>query len=295
MLTAIAYKLVFAVAFIALASYFDLRQRRVPNALTLPVIAIGVAANAYSNAGQEYYFALFFAFAFSYVLYRLGAWAGGDAKFFTALFAIHSFGAFSFIGIFLGAALLLVPVLVALHAREFLAMRGRVLSALAASVRNALIAGLLSVPFAYAVGAAVPESILLAIASAFLASFLLKVFLLARASILGETVRVEELKQGMVLDGRIYVRAGKVSIWLPPTAKELITIAMQKGIEGIRGRMAVKGIALASGSATGLSAAEIAAIRKAGMRKARIRESLPFVPVLGAGYLLYSALAGWFV
>lgn len=283
---AIAYKLAFAVAFISLASYFDLRQRRVPNALTLPVVAIGVAANAYSNAGLEYYLALSLAFTFSYALYRLGAWAGGDAKFFTALFAIQSFGAFSFVGIFLNSALLLVPVLVALHAGEFFAMRKKMRGILSASARNALVAGLLYAPFAYVAGAAILESTMLAIAAAFLVSFLLKIFLLARASIMKKTVFAEDLREGMVLDGRIYVRAGRAGAWLPPAAKELINIAMQKGIAGVRDRMAVKGIVIASGGAAGLGAAEIAAIKKAGVGKVRIRESLPFVPALGAGYLL---------
>ncbi|MEK6924161.1 MAG: prepilin peptidase [Candidatus Micrarchaeota archaeon] len=75
-----------ALAFAVAASFFDLRERRIPNALNFAAGALAAAA-AVASGAEMIPFALFslFSFIFAYALYKLGAWAGGDAKFFTAL------------------------------------------------------------------------------------------------------------------------------------------------------------------------------------------------------------------
>ncbi len=81
-----AITLVLSLAYALAASAFDLKERRIPNSLNYAGIALAVAAAVLGNANLVLFAAFSAAaYAFSYLLYRLGAWAGGDAKFFTAL------------------------------------------------------------------------------------------------------------------------------------------------------------------------------------------------------------------
>ncbi len=75
-----------SLAYAAIAAAWDLSSRRIPDALNLAGVVIAVIAAVLSGTSLLPFAALSVAaFAFAYVLYRLGAWAGGDAKFFTAL------------------------------------------------------------------------------------------------------------------------------------------------------------------------------------------------------------------
>ena len=78
-----------AFAFIAAASVFDLRFRRIPDLLNAGFFVLCLAASLYYGTGVLAQFALFSALSlfFSLLLYRMGAWGGGDAKFFIALSA----------------------------------------------------------------------------------------------------------------------------------------------------------------------------------------------------------------
>jgi preflagellin peptidase FlaK len=84
-----------AVIFFLIASYTDLKRREVPEALTIGLIGAGLFLHLLeslikSDASfiiSSVYMAVL-AFVFSYFLYRIGAWAGGDVKLFTGLGAI---------------------------------------------------------------------------------------------------------------------------------------------------------------------------------------------------------------
>ena len=107
--------LFFGVSLIGLliASYTDLKQRMVYNKLSYPLIAIGLVGHLAwavieSNPMIFAYSALatIFGFAFAYLLWKLGVWAGGDVKLFTGLAALNpinpniaSFLGFSIAGI----------------------------------------------------------------------------------------------------------------------------------------------------------------------------------------------------
>ena len=82
--------LALAVAFALLASYFDLKKRIVPDWLNAVffVIALGMGVLMQVDLVQQIAFACV-AFAFAFVLYRLGGWAGGDAKFYAALLSFY--------------------------------------------------------------------------------------------------------------------------------------------------------------------------------------------------------------
>ena len=109
-----------AAAFCIIASAYDLRERRIPNALNygglIAAIAFGIAA----GAGTWFALLVAWSFVFAYALYRLGVWAGGDAKFFTALsafLAVTRIDAFLPFELFLLSVLFLVPVAILLFAQ----------------------------------------------------------------------------------------------------------------------------------------------------------------------------------
>ncbi len=83
---------------LAVATYTDFKQRIVPNWLSFGMIGIGLAGHAV----QSYFstdlsaFAIALAvtaltFAVAFVLWKVGVWAGGDVKLFTALAALNPF------------------------------------------------------------------------------------------------------------------------------------------------------------------------------------------------------------
>ena len=77
------------------ASYFDLRIREIPALLSYGLILIGLAGNAALSLVTSNTLFLVQAFvlcalcfSFAFLLYKLGVWAGGDAKLFAALGAL---------------------------------------------------------------------------------------------------------------------------------------------------------------------------------------------------------------
>ena len=78
-----------AFVFIVAASVFDLRFRRLPYLLNACFFAFAALASVFSQPGTFPSFAVFslLSFCFAFLLYRAGAWGGGDAKFFVALCA----------------------------------------------------------------------------------------------------------------------------------------------------------------------------------------------------------------
>jgi archaeal preflagellin peptidase FlaK len=80
------------------ASYSDLKRGIIPNKLTFPLIAIGIILNGiYAFTIGNIWFIIICAvvtgviFALGYLFWKMGAWAGGDVKLFTALAALVPF------------------------------------------------------------------------------------------------------------------------------------------------------------------------------------------------------------
>lgn len=80
------------------ASYSDLKRGIIPNKLTFPLIAIGIILNGiYAFTIGNFWFIIICAvvtgviFALGYLFWKMGAWAGGDVKLFTALAALVPF------------------------------------------------------------------------------------------------------------------------------------------------------------------------------------------------------------
>lgn len=77
------------------ASYSDLKRGIIPNKLTFPLIALGIILNGiYAFMIGEIWFIVMclvitgVIFALGYIFWKMGAWAGGDVKLFTALAAL---------------------------------------------------------------------------------------------------------------------------------------------------------------------------------------------------------------
>lgn len=80
------------------ASYSDLKWGIIPNKLTFPLIAIGIILNSvYAFMVGEIWSIVMclvitgIIFALGYIFWKIGAWAGGDVKLFTALAALLPF------------------------------------------------------------------------------------------------------------------------------------------------------------------------------------------------------------
>ena len=82
----VASLLAFTVTFVFLIIYsiFDIRERKVPNHIMLLGNVIGLIVNTFSGHFYEnmllHIFALSFTILISYILFRLGAFGGADAK-----------------------------------------------------------------------------------------------------------------------------------------------------------------------------------------------------------------------
>lgn len=89
---------IIAIAACLYASYSDLKRGIIPNKLTFPLIAIGLVLNGiYAVMIGELWFIVVclvvtgVIFALGYLFWKMGAWAGGDVKLFTALAALIPF------------------------------------------------------------------------------------------------------------------------------------------------------------------------------------------------------------
>lgn len=83
------------------ASYTDIKKGIIPNKLTFPLIAFGLILNGiYAFMLGEIWYIIICAvvtgivFVLGYLFWKMGAWAGGDVKLFTAIAALIPFYAF---------------------------------------------------------------------------------------------------------------------------------------------------------------------------------------------------------
>jgi archaeal preflagellin peptidase FlaK len=91
--------IIIAVVACIYASYSDLKEGVIRNKLTFPLIALGIVLNAIYVFTSDASILLFIEcavvtgviFALGYIFWKMGAWAGGDVKLFTALAALLPF------------------------------------------------------------------------------------------------------------------------------------------------------------------------------------------------------------
>jgi preflagellin peptidase FlaK len=320
----------------AIATAYDLRERRIPNAVNFAFLTAGVALTVYFKWNTPEYFAGYFAFvaasfAFAYVLYKLGAWAGGDVKFFLALGSLYPLAknaslsnAFDFLAIlviFVFAALAIVPVLVAIALKKSpgitAPLKGYLKDALAGAAKaapfSAALIGVLNAAFnvnillflaiaatsffvklPFFVGVVFFAAMLffetnatlaalpLSFAAIALVAFSIKSFPECSAKVLRRKLKISEVKEGDIPAYTIYLDGkGKPRIWRPG-----FSAALKAASEG-RLELAPKGRVVANSlAARGLTNAEIRKLKALGIKALEVKETTPFAPALGIGWLL---------
>ncbi|MFH1106446.1 MAG: A24 family peptidase [Candidatus Micrarchaeota archaeon] len=145
-------------AFSAAASFTDLKSREIPDWLNYGFLLVGAGLALYLNGPGALLglFAVVLAwFCFAYAVYRLGAWAGGDVKFFSAMAPYaFVFGGdwLSFLPVFMASAVLLVPLLVLIHFRDVWRLKGEILGVAVKGLFPAFSGGISSYVFLSVVG-----------------------------------------------------------------------------------------------------------------------------------------------
>lgn len=135
-----------AAIYAIVASVFDFRLRIIPDWLNYGAVVVAVGLAAVSGK-LNFDYALFVAwgFVFSYALYKLGAWAGGDVKFFTgasAWFAlIHAFNPLQLIAVFIASAVLTLPVAMVWYGKRILQNKHLLEPLVPSSIKNGLYGG----------------------------------------------------------------------------------------------------------------------------------------------------------
>lgn len=73
-----------------IAAYTDVKSQIIPNKLTFTTLILGISILSIyyifsKDFNPAYYLSIILVYVFSYILWRLGVWAGGDVKLFTAI------------------------------------------------------------------------------------------------------------------------------------------------------------------------------------------------------------------
>lgn len=318
------FPLFLSIAFCVAASFFDLRERRIPNFLNAAGALLAVFfAVANGVALTDFFLIAAASFLFAYVLYRIGAWAGGDAKFFTVLCALLASTTPNFLlipALFLLSALLTAPVAL-IYVKPTRLLRGVALqlwqkkfplatSALLSAAFFAFspyvgaVAVVLLALLSLAVEIPLPLALLLFLAAAFLSgeavfAWLLYAFFATVAASalflclsllrkqLSHKIPVSSLKEGDVPCSSFYIARGKLVEWAAPSPMQLVRALLA------RKRVSPPaGIPVASCfSSRGITAPQANALKKAGLKHLFVRQTIAFAPALGAAFVLL-ALGG---
>ena len=303
--------LVFLVSLGALlaATYTDLKKRIVPNRLSLPLIAGGILLNlGYAAFTGNWLIAAFsviaagYMFAFSYGLYRIGAWAGGDVKLFTALAALNplnpfiagklgivSITAFQPVGIplfpitlFIFTLLAMFPVAVFITLKRSLVQRDAFIRLL----RDLLILVLASAALIWLSGT---EFAMAALLLAFPIVYFVLNLMLACRVFLRKSIKITEMEEGMIPAEKIIARGNKIERKYSEGMKSFINYIRHYKIAG-QAETGKARVLADSARARGVSQEELSELRKLvkqGKLEDRIsvKESAPMVPAILVAYV----------
>ncbi len=294
---------VLAAFFCIAASIYDLRERRIPNLLNLTAFLLASLSVALAG-GVSIPFALFAAacFAFAYLLYKLGVWAGGDAKFFTALMAfLPAIKPLQFeliLAVFLISAVLTLPVLAVVHFKKMLSLKGEFFAVAKNSVRPSLAGAAASTAiylaysliFSPALAFDAARSFAISFAIVFFISFLTRSFGIVSCNVLRQAVAIGKLVEGDIPAQSVYLKGGRISYWMPPSPGQLLSIALRSGAPALAKAFPPKGEMVSCLRARGLSKAEIVKLKGAGVKQFVVKQSIPFAPALALGFWLVAWL-----
>ena len=259
-----------AVIGLFIASYTDIKKREVPEVLTIGLIVAGLSLHAIESMLSSNYSSLIssaymtiLAFVFSFFLYKMGAWAGGDVKLFTGLAAVLptlgrlDYAPFLVFAVSFLAALPFVIIYIAYFFITVKRLRQIMKPIIIEDLKRALLPSLIFIISSIASYALTNEivlakSFLLLFFVSFIALFGFQLFKIARENILRETVKARNLKEGMIPAEDVYIRGVKVAD---------------------------------SRLARGLTVAETKKLKKV-RNSIRVKTSMPFVPVMALGLVI---------
>lgn len=315
-----------AIAGLAVASFTDLRTRIVPDWLSYGLIALGLVYHAWLSLTHASITPIslalastVLAFGFSYFLWRIGAWAGGDVKLFTALGAlvpvplVFGLPLFPFV-VFICSIVLSFPFIALYVAAKTLLskrLRKSFLGVLAASVVSGLVLAAfstgsvfvtylfnlpawLSLPLvAVALLVPLPWKHGLAVLAA------VPVFWFPEAALVLLPALAISLLWEFVSFGRREALRQKFPIskltegMIPAETLYLVKGVVKVFVPSLRQKLLLfepRGTLVSAYCASGLEKPDIAALKKHGVKAIVIKESVPMVPALLAGLLV----ALWF-
>jgi len=291
-----------AVAFIVLlaATYTDLRERVIPDWLTLGTIAAFLPIDLYLY-GWFSLVHVIATFIVSYLLYKIGVWAGGDVKLFTALDAIYPRSVMLFgysapfvLWLFIAAILFgLLVTLVLLLKRVFSdpVLRRDFFNAVLLAARKSFVLAVFApffgwaaifvtfIPFPFDFFASVTLLPFVSISVALkgfvyvFAGSLIFVVLAFRTSAFVREKSVDELREGDIVADFV-LDDGTV-----------IPFSWQSALQLFKDSR----VRLSPLRAAGLYEDDIRWLRSVGIRHMRVKYSLPFVPFVLVGYLFILA------
>ncbi|OIO22673.1 hypothetical protein AUJ65_05690 [Candidatus Micrarchaeota archaeon CG1_02_51_15] len=139
--------MVVAAAYLVTACAWDVKERRIPDWLNYGAWATALLIAVWQGRIAEAAGASALAFAFAYFLYRIGAWAGGDAKLFAAATAFLALvapqaGLFAFAVFFANSVFAAVPLALAVNAKGLWGLRAELTRLWKPALKNALKTGL---------------------------------------------------------------------------------------------------------------------------------------------------------
>ncbi|MCD6247118.1 MAG: prepilin peptidase [Candidatus Diapherotrites archaeon] len=287
---------------LVIATYTDLKERIVPNKLNLFLVSSGLLIHlsfSYLNNNWSLFgyaiFALIYSFLFAYFLYRIGAWAGGDVKLFTALAALNPVNPFivRFFG-FNGTAISmpLFPIeLFVLTIFAMLPINIVILFKRADSSTRKHLLFLLSIPISlWVCSIAIPikmVSTLFATLSFFGFIYFIFACYFAGKVILTKKIKISELQEGDIPAESIRIVDGKVIREKGFNIKKLINYLAQHKIgNGKQGDEIVSPL-----KARGVTEEEIIKLKELVNKKMLedsiyIKESAPMVPAILTAYIV---------
>jgi len=311
----------FAVAlfFFIIASFTDVKYHEVSPKITYSLLILGILFHSIESIFSKSFEPLFWSvsmafacFAFSFILYKAGVWAGGDVKLFTALGAIlPSYKAIQFFPfIALGASLIAVFPFIMLYVlihlvrvpgfyektKEIFAV-GFKRSLITPFVLTAALFTANSINFVYAVFVIAPVIYYLKKYGLILSLILTVIAVLENNSYTSNFIFVFALSLFLFLFIASYSSAKKYVLRERKKTSELkegdilAKDLVKKGRRHFFREFSLKHInskdvVLNSLNAGGLEKKDIVKIKKLGIKTVELKKSIPFIPVFTIGLIL---------
>ena len=296
----------FSLAGLLIATYTDLKERIVPNKLSYALIASGLLLNsAFAFLLNDWLIAAFslgaaaYGFCFACLLYKIGAWAGGDVKLFTGLAALNPVNPFLLgalgivsgemfapvalpvfpVSLFVFSIFSMLPVTVFLILKRSYGNRPVFMG----FVRDLAAMGVLAVAWLYFNTSAFAGLLLLLLAVV-LVYFVFRMMIASRV-FLRKAVKISELREGEIPAETIAESNGKIERKQFEGMKSFINNVQHYKLAGktrvIANSMRARGVTLEE-------IAELGKLVREGKLEDRIfvKESAPMVPAIMAGYIL---------